>query len=85
MSKPASPCIGVCKFKREGHCIGCSMTRDQKSMFKALKKEKHRRAFVQMLVGQQSRMGRYRHWVPQYLRKCLKKKVKPIAELKDVA
>ena len=60
MSKTPSPCIDVCKFKREGHCIGCSMTKAQKSLFKELKKDKHREAFVEMLVGQQTMLGRYR-------------------------
>ena len=85
MAKTPSPCIGVCKFKRAGHCIGCSMTKAQKSMFKKLKKNSHREAFVVMLTGQQSKLGRYRHWTPQYLRKCLKKRVKPVPEVKDFA
>ncbi|MEM6696598.1 MAG: DUF1289 domain-containing protein [Pseudomonadota bacterium] len=85
MAKTPSPCIDVCKFKRQGHCIGCSMTKAQKSMFKELRKEKHRQGFVEMLIGQQSRLGRYAHWAPQYLRKCLKKKVKPIDALRKVA
>lgn len=85
MAKTPSPCIDVCKFKRQGHCIGCSMTKAQKSMFKELRKEKHRQGFVEMLIGQQSRLGRYTHWAPQYLRKCLKKKVKPIDALRKVA
>lgn len=85
MSKTPSPCVGVCKFKREGHCIGCSMTKAQKSLFKQLKKDKHREAFVEMLIGQQSRLGKYRHWTPKYLRKCLKKKIKPIAAVRDAA
>lgn len=84
-SKTPSPCIDVCKFKREGHCIGCSMTKAQKSLFKQLRKNAHREAFVQMLIGQQSKLGKYRHWAPRYLRKCLKKKVKPIAEVRDAA
>lgn len=73
MSKPPSPCIGVCKFKRAGHCIGCSMTRDQKSMYKALKKGKHRAAFVQMLLRQQDAMGKYAPWRRVYAKKCAKK------------
>jgi len=84
-TKTPSPCIDVCKFKREGHCIGCSMTKAQKSLFKELKKNKHREAFVEMLVGQQSRLGKYSHWMPKYQQKCLKKKVRPIAALRDVA
>ncbi len=85
MPKTPSPCIDVCKFKREGHCVGCSMTKTQKSLFKSLKKDKHRAAFVAMLVGQQSKMGKYHHWTAQYLRKCLKKKVKPVAAVRDAA
>jgi predicted Fe-S protein YdhL (DUF1289 family) len=85
MAKTPSPCIDVCKFKREGHCIGCSMTKDQKSMFKKLKTERHRQAFVEMLVAQQKVMGRYKHWVPAYLRKCLKRKAKPVAAVRDAA
>ena len=76
MSKTPSPCIDVCKFKREGHCIGCSMTKEQKSMFKKLKKDSHREAFVEMLVAQQAVMGRYTHWERSYAKKCRKKKVK---------
>lgn len=76
MSKIPSPCIGVCKFKRDGHCIGCSMTKDQKSLFKKLKKEKHQHAFLDMLVHQQSDMGKYSHWPLAYRKRCDKKNVK---------
>ncbi|PJF10550.1 DUF1289 domain-containing protein [Pseudorhodobacter sp. MZDSW-24AT] len=76
MSKLPSPCISVCKFKREGHCIGCSMTKDQKDLFKKIKKEKHQRAFIDMLVHQQNDMGRYRHWAPAYEKRCEKRDVK---------
>jgi len=85
MAKTPSPCIDVCKFKREGHCIGCSMTKSQKSLFKALKKDKHRKAFIEMLVGQQSRLGKYTHWTPHYRRKCLKKKAKPVDAVRNAA
>ncbi len=85
MSKTPSPCIDVCKFKREGHCIGCAMTKAQKSLFKALKKDIHRDAFVELLITQQSSLGKYSHWAPQYLRKCEKKKVTPIRAVRDVA
>ncbi|WP_188790893.1 DUF1289 domain-containing protein [Salipiger pallidus] len=71
--KIPSPCIGVCKFRREGHCIGCSMTKVQKKMFKTLKKADHQEAFVHMLVHQQNDMGRYRHWWPAYLKRLNKK------------
>ncbi|MEM1312926.1 MAG: DUF1289 domain-containing protein [Pseudomonadota bacterium] len=77
MTKVPSPCIDVCKYKRKGHCIACSMTKAQKSMFKALSKDKHRAEFVTMLVAQQAEMGKFLAWAPAYVRKCRKKGVKP--------
>jgi predicted Fe-S protein YdhL (DUF1289 family) len=75
--KTLSPCISVCKFRRAGpagrHCIGCSMTKDQKKMFKGLKKDAHRAAFVALIRSQQIVMGKYRAWAPAYLRRCLRK------------
>ncbi|WP_461428107.1 DUF1289 domain-containing protein [Gymnodinialimonas sp.] len=76
-SKVPSPCIDVCKFRRGGHCIGCSMTKAQKSLFKNLKKPAHQAGFVEMLVAQQDVMGKYSHWSPKYAKKCLKKGVTP--------
>jgi len=78
MAKLPSPCIDVCKFKRAGHCIGCSMTKTQKKMFKTLKREDHRRAFVEFLVLQQRDMGKYSHWSPAFAKKCKKKGVRPL-------
>ncbi len=76
-AKVPSPCIDVCKFRRGGHCIGCSMTKAQKSLFKTLKKPAHRSAFVEMLRTQQASMGKYAHWAPEYARKCFKTGAKP--------
>ncbi|MEP3346283.1 MAG: DUF1289 domain-containing protein [Litoreibacter sp.] len=81
MPKTPSPCIDVCKFKREGHCLGCSMTKVQKSLFKELKKNSHRTAFVEMVVTQQGSMGQYDHWNQAYIKKLKKKKVQPMAFL----
>jgi predicted Fe-S protein YdhL (DUF1289 family) len=75
MTKTPSPCIDVCKFKRAGHCIGCSMTKEQKKIFKGLKKNSQREDFVKMLVAQQTVMGKYSHWARAYLRKLRKKKL----------
>lgn len=72
-SKLPSPCIDVCKFRREGHCIGCSMTKEQKKLFKSLKKGPLQEAFVTMLVHQQAALGRYSHWTEAYLKKLRKK------------
>ncbi len=77
MTKVPSPCIDVCKFRREGHCIGCSMTRDQKALFKTLGKSSHRRAFVAMLRHQQAQLGKYTHWAREYARKCARKGILP--------
>lgn len=73
MSKTPSPCIDVCKHKREGHCIGCGMTKAQKSLFKSIKKPAQKAGFVQMLMAQQEVMGGFKHWTKAYARKCAKK------------
>ena len=88
MAKTPSPCIGVCKFRRPGaegarHCIGCSMTKDQKRAFKALRKEPQRRAVVGLVMAQQTVMGRYGHWAEPYAKRCRKKGVRPPAALAD--
>ncbi|OCX64642.1 DUF1289 domain-containing protein [Thioclava sp. SK-1] len=77
MSKVPTPCIGVCKFRRQGHCIGCSMTKEQKQISKKLKKPKLQKAYVELIIAQQKIMGRYSHWVPAYLKRCAKKGVTP--------
>ncbi len=77
MAKQSSPCVGVCKFRRSGpagdHCIGCSMTKDQKDLSKKIKKRSTMEAFVALVMAQQSQMGRYTHWRAAYLKRCLKK------------
>ena len=73
MPKTPSPCIDVCKFKRQGHCIGCSMTKAQKSLFKTLKKEPHKAGFLTMLMAQQRLLGKYEGWRIGYTKKCRKK------------
>ena len=49
------------------------MTKAQKSLFKGLKKDKHKEAFVDMLMAQQEAMGKYEHWRKAYKKKCAKK------------
>ena len=51
------------------------MTKAQKSLFKSLKKDGHRAAFVKMLTAQQDRLGRYKHWTKAYQKKLSKKKI----------
>lgn len=73
--KLPSPCIDVCKFKRAGHCIGCSMTKPQKKSFKKLDGKKAKRRFLNALYEQQQELGKYKHWEAAYRRKCEKRKV----------
>ncbi|MEM7462349.1 MAG: DUF1289 domain-containing protein [Pseudomonadota bacterium] len=68
--------MDVCKYKRQGHCIACSMTKAQKSQFKKLKNDKRREAFLAMLVAQQDSMGKFPAWPNMYRRRCKKKGVK---------
>lgn len=51
------------------------MTKAQKSMFKTLKKDTHRRGFIEMLIAQQKGMGKYTHWDTAYRKKLSKKKI----------
>ncbi len=51
------------------------MTKAQKSLYKTLKKDKHREAFVQMLARQQEAWANTRAGVTAYARKCAKKRV----------
>ena len=69
MGKKSNPCIGVCKFEREGHCIGCSMTKEQKAISKKLQKPNQTEAFMQLLVAQELMLGGYDHWQDAYDRK----------------
>ena len=77
MPKLPSPCLGVCKFRRAGHCIACSMTKDQKSLSKKLKKPKQQEAFLTLLLHQQNSLGNYPAWPRAYLRRCARKGVRP--------
>ena len=83
--KLPSPCVDVCKYKRAGHCIACSMTKPQKSMFKKLKSDKHRLAFVDMLVAQQTNMGKFKAWPSMYAKRCDKKGVKLPKSVADLS
>ena len=69
MPNKISPCIGVCKYTRDDHCIGCSMTKTQKKIAKKLKKEKQQEAFMSLVIAQQNVIGGYDHWEGAYNRK----------------
>lgn len=59
------------------------MTKTQKSVYKKLKKDKHRLAFVQLLVSQQQLMGKYRGWAVAYAKKCEKKGIELPREISN--
>ncbi|MFD2236638.1 DUF1289 domain-containing protein [Aureimonas populi] len=68
--KAPSPCIGVCKFRDEGRCLGCQMTRPEKKAFKRLKKKAHKMAFFHELMGRLEARGRLAYWTRMYRRRC---------------
>lgn len=86
MGKVPSPCIDVCKFKQQGHCIGCGMTKKSKKAFKKLDSKAARRGFIAELVTLQARLGlKTRGWAKGYRKRCAKKGVAcPLDEL-DIA
>ena len=82
MARTPSPCIDVCKYRRGDHCIACSMTRGQKGAFKALKKDRHKRDFVRLVMAQQAVMGKFGAWPDAYAKRCRKRGV-PVPTLSD--
>ena len=88
MAKVPSPCIDVCKYKlKGGHCIACSMTKEQKKGFKKLDGKKKKRAFLADMVAQQARLGgKFKGWTIAYRKKCAKKDVPcPLDEMEEPA
>lgn len=65
-----SPCIDVCKYKRQGRCIGCSMTKDDKRAFVALRSEAAKQDFIGTLARRLAGQGGYPFWASAYRRKC---------------
>lgn len=72
-AKAPSPCIDVCKFKDEGRCIGCAMTKPEKKRFKRLEGKSEKRDFLVMLLERLDGIGRRAYWERMYRRKCDKK------------
>jgi predicted Fe-S protein YdhL (DUF1289 family) len=71
MPCPPSPCIDVCKYKLRGHCIGCGMTKIQRSMAERIGDEAGMRAFLDDLLAQQAALGRaFWGWEGAYRQKC---------------
>lgn len=70
---PPSPCIDVCKHDRQGNCVGCSMSKAQKSSFKALNGRREKEVFLHMILLQLRSQGGYDAWAKAYRKKCRKK------------
>jgi predicted Fe-S protein YdhL (DUF1289 family) len=62
MAKNYSPCIDVCKYREDGHCIGCSMTKIQKKISKSLKSKDKQLAFETLVKMQQAQLGGFETW-----------------------
>ena len=62
MGKNYSPCIDVCKYRDDGHCIGCSMTKIQKKISKSLKSKDKQLAFLELIRMQQNLLGGFETW-----------------------
>ena len=62
MGKKYSPCIDVCKYREDGHCRGCSMTKMQKKISKGLNSEEKQLAFEMLVKMQQSVLGGFEGW-----------------------
>ena len=69
MSRKLSPCIDVCKYKNNNHCIGCSMTKLQKKISKKIKKTNEKLAFLDLIIAQQRFLGGYEKWEEAFNKK----------------
>lgn len=71
-----TPCVDVCRYELNGHCVQCSMSKAQKGLFGAMKKPTAQEAFLRDLVDQQSALleqfpdARFRMWRAAYRNKC---------------
>ena len=71
--KIASPCVGICKYRLAGACVGCGMSKKQKKGFKRLDGKKKKLRFLARLLEQQEPLGVRERWIKLYRRKCAKK------------
>jgi predicted Fe-S protein YdhL (DUF1289 family) len=71
-----SPCVDVCRYELDGHCVQCAMTKAQKSTFGALRRPSAQEAFLRDLAAQQTALlarfpdARFRMWRTAYAHKC---------------
>ncbi len=66
-----SPCVDVCKYKRAGRCVGCSMTKAEKDSFPSSAGAAAKRAFFETLFERlRTEHKNPAFWAIAYRRKC---------------
>ena len=66
-----SPCVDICKYKRQGRCVGCSMTKAEKQAFPSSGGAAQKRDFIETLIARLRESARNpAFWVMSYRRKC---------------
>ncbi|WP_152047991.1 DUF1289 domain-containing protein [Aureimonas psammosilenae] len=66
-----SPCIDICKYKRQGRCVGCSMTKMEKDSFpRSGSGEAKKRFFETLLARLEAEHKNPAFWIMSYRRKC---------------
>ncbi|MDE0924740.1 DUF1289 domain-containing protein [Aurantimonas coralicida] len=66
-----SPCVDICKYKRQGRCVGCSMTKAEKQAFPSSGGAEQKREFIETLIGRLQESARNpAFWIMSYRRKC---------------
>lgn len=78
-----SPCVDVCKYKRQGRCIGCSMTREEKQAFPRSGDGAAKKDFIEGLIARLAGATRNpAFWIMAYRRKCEREGLEcPIREI----
>lgn len=74
-ARAPSPCVGVCKFRDEGRCVGCAMTVPEKKAARRMRGKSEKRPFLRALVATLRSRGRLDYWSRMYRRKCERKGV----------
>ena len=69
MGKNYSPCIDICKYREDGHCSGCSMTKTQKKISKSLNSKNKQLAFIGLVKMQQAVLGGFSAWETAHKKK----------------
>ena len=65
-----SPCVNVCKYKRQGRCVGCTMTKAEKDAFPQSGSGPMKKAFIMGLIERVSKERNPAFWAIAYRRKC---------------